>query len=208
MTGQVYMETDAPHLGLAACKDCDGLHQRVPLPPGGEARCLRCGSVLYRRPRLNSEHVLALTVAALITLAIAHAFPIVTVQVKGISSSSTLIGCVASLWREGSVFTALLVFATAFLCPLLDIVSVMVLIVTTRLAPSSNLRASLSRLVTALRPWGMTEVFVLGMLVSLIKLSHLARVVPGAALWAFIATAVMAAVIASFDLRQLWEEPV
>ena len=201
------MEQQGTNLAFVACRECDSLHQRAPLPLGGEAHCIRCGSLLYRRPWLGREQVQALAVAALITLAIAHSFPIVSLQVNGISSSSTLIGCIASLWREGSIVTALVVFTTALLFPLLDIASVLALIVTTRLAPASRVRALLSRLIAALRPWGMTEVFVLGVVVSLIKLSHLARVVPGVALWAFAATAVMLAVIASFDLRQLWEEP-
>lgn len=191
---------------LVACKECDSLHRKVAVPRGGEARCLRCGSVLYRHPRLGSEHVLALTVAALITLGVAHCYPIVSLQVGGVPNSTTLIGCVISLWREGSAATALLVFATALLFPLLDLASVLSLILAARLAPASSFRAVLSRFVGALRPWGMTEVFVLGVLVALIKLSHLALVVPGIALWAFAATAVMVAVIASFDLRLLWDE--
>lgn len=189
-----------------ACRECDGLHSKAELPRGAEARCQRCGALLYRHPRMKAEHLLAISIAALITLAIAHSCPIVALQVNGIPNSATLIGCIASLWREGSLFTALLVFATALLFPLLELSSVMLLVLVGWKAPASPLRAMLSRFVMALRPWGMTEVFVLGVLVSLIKLSHLARVVPGIALWAFAATAVMVAVIAAFDLRQLWEE--
>ncbi|HVI50540.1 MAG TPA: paraquat-inducible protein A [Candidatus Sulfotelmatobacter sp.] len=191
---------------LVACRECDGLHRRADLPKGGAACCCRCGSVLYRTPRLKGDHVLALILAALITLTIAHCFPIVALQVNGIPSSTTLFGCVLSLWREGSMVTAALVFATALLFPLLDLFSVLALLTVTWLTPRSVWRGRLSRFVTALRPWGMTEVFVLGVVVSLVKLSHLARVVPGVALWAFAATAVLLAVVASFDLRTLWED--
>lgn len=191
---------------LVACRECDSLHRRADLPQGAVARCVRCGSVLYRTPRLTGDHVLALTLAAMITLAIAHSFPIVALQIDGIPSSSTLFGCVRSLWREGSLITAALVFATALLFPLLDLSSVLALLLVSRFAAGSPWRGRLSRFVTALRPWGMTEVFVLGVVVSLVKLSHLARVVPGVALWAFAATAVMLAVVGAFDLRSLWED--
>ena len=43
------------------------------------------------------------------------------------------------------------------------------------------------RVLRAVQPWGMVEVFMLGVLVSLVKLAHLASVVPGIALWSFAA---------------------
>ena len=55
------------------------------------------------------------------------------------------------------------------------------------------------------RPWGMVEVFMLGVLVSLVKLAHLAGIVPGIALWAFAALMfVMAAIASVLDPRDLW----
>ena len=67
--------------------------------------------------------------------------------------------------------------------------------------------APLWRLVQAFRPWGMIEVFMLGVLVALVKLSHLAHVLPGIALWAFAVLTVLMATILSFDPRTLWDSP-
>jgi paraquat-inducible protein A len=51
----------------------------------------------------------------------------------------------------------------------------------------------------------MVEVFMLGVLVALVKLAHLAGIVPGIALWAFAALMfVMASIAAVLDLRDLW----
>ena len=59
--------------------------------------------------------------------------------------------------------------------------------------------------MTLVQPWGMVEVFVLGILVSLVKLAHLAIVVPGVALWSFAGVMMlMAAATATFDPRDLW----
>jgi paraquat-inducible protein A len=50
------------------------------------------------------------------------------------------------------------------------------------------------------------EVFMLGVLVSLVKLAHLAGVVPGIAIWSFAALMlVMAALSSVFDPRALWQ---
>jgi paraquat-inducible protein A len=53
--------------------------------------------------------------------------------------------------------------------------------------------------------WSMVEVFLLGVLVALVKLLHLASVVPGVALWSFGAMMLLhAAAWSAFDARALW----
>jgi paraquat-inducible protein A len=54
------------------------------------------------------------------------------------------------------------------------------------------------------RPWGMLEVFMIGVLVTLVKLSTMARVLPGVALWSFAALVIVLAAMLSFDPRDLW----
>ena len=61
------------------------------------------------------------------------------------------------------------------------------------------------RALQAVRPWGMVEVFILGMLVSLVKLSGMATVVPGPGLWSFGGLLMtIAAAVATFDARSIW----
>ena len=62
----------------------------------------------------------------------------------------------------------------------------------------------LLRLMQIVRPWGMVEVFLLGVLVALVKLSNMAAVLPGVALWAFGALTVLLTVVVSFNPRYLW----
>lgn len=61
------------------------------------------------------------------------------------------------------------------------------------------------RAMQSLRPWGMVEVFLLGVLVALVKLSSIATVIPGPALWAFMALTVLLTAILAFDPRGFWE---
>jgi paraquat-inducible protein A len=62
------------------------------------------------------------------------------------------------------------------------------------------------RIVDAIEPWGMVEVFMLGALVALVKLRHIATVHPGAALYAMAGfIMLLSAAAASFEDRALWE---
>lgn len=199
--------TDKPSdLPLIACHDCDALYRKVPLAPGQKARCPRCGAVLYRRSRLAPDQVLALVIAALLTLAIANATPIVGLNVQGAESSATLIGSIGALWSEGRIAVATLAALTTLVFPTAELAALGTVLVLVRRRPRSSLVAPLLRGILAVRPWGMIEVFMLGVLVALVKLSHMARVLPGTALWAFAALTVLMAAILSFDLDSLWDE--
>lgn len=55
------------------------------------------------------------------------------------------------------------------------------------------------RAIRLVRPWGMIEVFMLGILVTIVKMVSLARVVPDAAL------TLMMVVVVMFDPRALWD---
>ncbi|MDR3435533.1 paraquat-inducible protein A [Telmatospirillum sp.] len=193
---------------LIACAECDALHVWRPIAAGERARCVRCGNVLYRRPRMTSDQMLALVVGALLTFLLANAYPIVDLEVQGIRNSATLLGSIVALWTEERWLIAILVFATTILFPLIDLLSMLALFLTVARPGRPMIGfTTLYRFVWVLRPWGMIEVFMLGTLVALVKLSHLAHVVPGVALWAFGALTVLMAVVVSFDLRWLWVEP-
>jgi paraquat-inducible protein A len=51
----------------------------------------------------------------------------------------------------------------------------------------------------------MIEVFMLGVLITIVKMVSLARVIPEAALFAFGALTLMFAVVVTFDPRTLWD---
>ena len=77
-----------------------------------------------------------------------------------------------------------------------------------RLGRASPRLAPFFRLVRSVQPWGMVEVFLLGMLVSLVKLSHLATVILGTAFWAMAALIVVLTLAGrAFDPRLLWQYP-
>lgn len=192
---------------LCACPLCDALHRRPPLRRGEKAVCLRCGSVLVRRHRLAPAQVLALAVAALVMFAIANAFPIVDLRVQGLHSGTTLFGSVAALWREGRQLMAVLVCATTQVFPLLDLLCMVALLAAVQRRDRPAWFAPLLRFVQELRPWGMIEVFMLGVVVSLVKLSGMAAILPGVALWAFAVLTLLMAAVLSFHPRQLWDEP-
>ncbi|CAB3776758.1 paraquat-inducible protein A [Pararobbsia alpina] len=191
---------------LVACHECDLLQYEVPLSPGGVLRCRRCRAELGRAHPDGVDRPLALTFASMVLFVIGNVFPIVGLAVNGDLVQTTLLGAVRVLYRDGMWPLAGLVFVTTFLMPLLQMAAMIHLLVPLQLRRLPYRYDIFVRLLHLARPWGMTEVLILGMLVALVKLAHIASVVPGVALWSFGALMLLlAAASAAFDPRALWQ---
>lgn len=190
---------------LIACEHCDAVFKKLSLANGEVARCKRCAGELDRNAQQRRNQLLPLTIASIITFVIANIFPIVEMELQGMHSQTTLVGAVLSLASEGISAVALLVLATTLLFPLMQMLILVYLLIPLQASenrPGFNL---LIRMMQTLRPWGMIEVFLLGVLVALIKLSNMATIIPGFALWAFCMLTVMLTVVVSFNPRHLWQ---
>ncbi|MDW3684302.1 paraquat-inducible protein A [Cupriavidus sp. CV2] len=190
---------------LIACHECDLLQREAALPAGGVARCRRCGAELYRSRPESVDRALAFTLAAMVLFGVANAYPVVGLSVNGDLVQSTLFGAVRILYRDGMWPLAGLVFVTTLLMPLLRMAAMAYLLLPLRLQRLPRRPDVAFRILEFAAPWGMTEVLILGMLVALVKLAHIATVVPGVALWAFGGVMLLlAAATAAFDPRDLW----
>lgn len=188
---------------LIACHDCDLVQHEVPLAPGAVATCARCKAELYRNSRWGETHTLALSLTAAILFTIANLYPILGIESQGNRHESTLFGAVQSLWQEDMGLVAGLVFVTILLVPALELTLLIWLHLTSRL--TNALAPQALRVVIALQPWRMVEVFMLGLLVSVVKLSNLAQIIPGVALWSFAALLPLFALLNStFNPRTFW----
>ncbi len=189
---------------LIACEGCDALYARPLLRRREIARCTRCGTELERHPGRKGERMLPLTIASLVLFAIANTFPIVEIELGGSSSQTTLLGAVIALATGDRTMVAVIVLATTILFPLLQLTVLFYLLMPTRQPGPPAGFDWLVRAIQSVRPWGMIEVFLLGVLVAIIKLSSMAIIVAGPALWAFVALTLLLTAILSFDPRGLW----
>ena len=190
---------------LVACPDCDLLN-RLDGPAAATLLCARCGAVLRRHRPDSIDRTLALVVAALLLFALANAFPFLAMQTGGLVQETTLLSGVHELWRQDLRLLAALVFCTCVLVPAAQLIGLGAILLPLRLGrrPPPG-AARILRLVQAAAPWGMMEVFMLGILVALVKLGHMATIVPGVSVFSFAALiVVMAAALSTLDPALIW----
>lgn len=190
---------------IVACPDCDIL-QRVPsLPPGGTACCVRCGLALGSNKPGSLDRTMALAVAALIAFLLANMEPLMRISVSGRTSSTTILGGVQTMWLQGEKITALLVALFVVVAPALDIVFMLAVLLASRRPPAPRWVGALLRWMELSGVWSMVGVLMLGILVSLVKISSLATVEPGIGIFAVGALVfLLAAMSAGFDPREIW----
>ena len=197
------MQTDI----LMACHECDLLHRIDAHPEGGTSTCSRCGAVLVSHKRNSLDRSLALAITGLILFAMANAYPLLAIKSGSLYKATTLMGSVEVLYAAGMWQIGLLVFLTAILFPFLELVSKLYILIPLKMNWRPRKLSFIISLSQSLNPWGMMDVFMLGILVSVVKLVKMMKVIPGVSLYAFMLLIfVLAGIAATFDPHLAWEK--
>jgi paraquat-inducible protein A len=168
---------------VIVCPSCDLAHQTAMAPVSEGTRCARCRAPLQRPENGSIDMAMAIAVCALVLFFLSNAYPLVSIQYSGTTRDTTLLGAALGLYSQEHAGLAALVFLTTIVAPLLQIAGWLYLLVPLsrgREAPGQN---TVFRLLAQVRPWTFIEVFMLGALVALVRLTAYARVIPGVALW-------------------------
>jgi paraquat-inducible protein A len=170
---------------IIVCHACDLVHRRGAIGDKARVRCVRCRAELYRTSGAGIDIAIALAVSAGVLLLLSNAYPLVALQLNGATRAATLAGAALGLYRQGYASVAALVLLTTVLIPSFQILGTLYVLVPLRSDRRARGQNDLFRILAWLRPWAMSEVFMLGALVALVKLSALATVIPGIALFAY-----------------------
>ena len=189
---------------MLICAYCDTVYRRRPLAVGEVARCQRCNAELERHQRLGADALLALVFTAIIVFVQANIWPIVTLGLNGRQVSTTLWGVILVTWRDHSLVVAMLVASTLFFFPIFRMLLLgWLLLYSRRRRRAPGFRHAMLAL-HYLRPWTMSEVFVLGALVSIVKAHVYFDVTPEAGIYAYAVLMLLITLLTGFDLRRLW----
>jgi paraquat-inducible protein A len=143
--------------------------------------------------------------AGLIAFVLANAFPILVFKLQGQVKEATLMTGVRDLYAQGWGEVGLVVFITSILVPLIYLLGMLYILLPLKFNRVPRHLAEVFRFVRILQPWGMVEVFMLGILVSIVKLIKMATIVPGISLYCFaVLIFILAGSMASLDPRIIW----
>ena len=189
---------------LVVCGHCGLVHRWHPLPQASQARCARCDAVLGRAHRLSIQGILALTVAAAAAYLVAVSSPLLSLSQRGGAETATLPQAIAIAWQDDQQLVAILAGITALLAPAAFIGLRLYVLIPLAAGTKPPGFAWCVRVLHQAARWNMVEVFMVGVLLSLVRLAGLADTSPGPGLFALGAMTVLFASIESAGLKHLW----
>jgi len=194
-------------VSLIGCHECDAVVEEPTVPDGGSAICRRCGGTLFRRHRQTVEITLALSISGAILFVVANVYPFLSFELQGQVAQTTLRSGVSALWGQGRYAVSGLVFLTTMLAPASQIALLLFVLAPIHFGWPSRGAIPVFRWLERVRAWSMMEVFLIGILVAIVKLSDMADIVPGLALWAFaLLIPVLAGAFVFLDSEVVWRQ--
>ncbi|MFZ6693065.1 paraquat-inducible protein A [Undibacterium sp. SXout20W] len=192
-------------LKLVVCHECDLICHEVTLDRGEAACCPRCRAKLCQHGSATLDQTLALACTTAILFFIMNTFPLMSLHLQQNTRETSLFGAALAMWDREMHLLCLLVVLTTIVAPALQIgIEIYIL---GHIKWGKDLKTTSWPLVVLrkLRPWSMVEVFMLGLLVSLVKLKDLADIIVGPAFWSCAALILVSAIMGSMlTPRNVW----
>ena len=161
---------------------------------------------MRRAHKASLDRALAINVAALALYAVAATAPFLSLNLYGRTQDTTLATLPEAFTPQGMPELSVLVLATTVLAPLLKLLATLYVLVGLRNDTPHPRLARVARWRTWLTPWSMIEVFLLGAFVAYTRLTALAYVQVGPALYA-LGLLMLATVAADalLDEDEMWD---
>jgi paraquat-inducible protein A len=191
-------------LGIVTCHSCGKIWRADQL----ENKCPHCHADLYLRKPNSFQRCWAYLIAAWLMYIPANLMPIMVTRTLFDTEKSTILSGIIYFWVSGEWSLAIIVFVASFLVPLLKMLSLMFLLITSQYGCTWGLRqrTHLYKVLEFIGRWSMLDVFVVALLVGLVQIPGYASIVPGAGIVAFSAVVVLTMLASmSYDPRLAWD---
>jgi len=179
------IDSENVSLSHVACHDCDLIQSIPPLAVGESANCLRCDAILYKNQKNSIDRSLAFAITGLILFILANMFPLLSLKALGAIQEGTLLSTAVSLFQADRPLLAVVIFLTTFVFPASTLIGTIYVLMQVKTNQVNAYTAPLFRFLRSTDAWGMLEIFMLAVLVSVVKLGNLADVIFGVSLYAF-----------------------
>lgn len=194
-----------------SCHECGLVSQFSELAAGQHVSCSRCHHPLQSLSTHRGQGVIAYSIASLIALVMSLVFPYMSFSVKELSQEITLYQAIEMMYLADNIIIATFLFAAVILLPAYFLLcSAWLYFKADFSCCESRHQRVYIRVLKSLywiRPWLMVDVFLIGVLVSLIKIAGLAEVSMGLSFWSFCCyTLLLVKTVTLIDLHWLWDK--
>ncbi len=192
---------------MIACHECDLLMPYPNVVEGEQAICPRCGFILTTQHKNAINRIMAFSVSGLIFLLLSSLYPFLSFSVRGQDRVVSLFQSIDILIIEQQLMLAMLILIAIIIIPAAFLSGVLYVFVgLSYFGQLPRYGRSVLRFVLTMVQWSMVEIFLIGTMVSLVKISSLADIGLGLSFWSYIMfTVFMTLVLMHIDKVQMWQ---
>ncbi|WP_367179779.1 paraquat-inducible protein A [uncultured Paraglaciecola sp.] len=150
------------------------------------AVCPQCGLQLTVYHHNASQKIIALTTTSLIFLFASLPFTFLSFSANGQYHSIDMLDSLWTLIEKGYVLLAIIEAVAVLILPAFVLLGLLYLLLTLSLGLRPTKAEWVIHILFKLLPWTMTEIFLIGVLVSLIKISSMADIELGLSFYAYL----------------------
>lgn len=186
---------------LIICSFCDSIYKRSPKLKANEKLCCKvCGNKLQGQSNFFEAFIYSFT--AIILFIIANMFPFITLSLKGEVNTISVFSGVKALFDNDLIILAFLVLLFIIIIPLYYLLAVLWTIISFKLRFLNNFSRKFLFLLHLMSPWNMLEVYLAGVITTLVKIMSMASVSFNQGFWAFVALMIFSVLVNSkFDVN-------
>ena len=198
---EITYEITMDNKDLIICSFCDSIYKRKKNLRANEAiYCRVCGNKLQGQSNFFEAFIYAIT--AIILFLIANIFPFITLSLKGELNTISVFSGVKALFDNDLIILAILVFLFIIIIPLYYLIAVLWVIISFKLKFLNNFSRKFLFLLHLMSPWNMLEVYLAGVITTLVKIMSMASVSFNQGFWAFVALMIFSILVNSkFDVN-------
>ncbi|MFA3792535.1 paraquat-inducible protein A [Aliiglaciecola sp. SL4] len=197
--------SDPIHSGKTVCQQCDTKVVIPRLAHRQKAKCPLCGHVLTQHLDSANQRIIMFAVSALIFLILSMPFNFLGFSTNGQHQAIGIISGLDVLIVNDYMFLAVVQLLSIVIVPAIVLTGLLLVLLPFPATKNPNTSKAILNVVYTLIPWSMAEIFLIGVLVSLIKISSFADISIGLSFYAYIGfTVCMVATMLSMDKHQLY----
>jgi paraquat-inducible protein A len=189
------------------CETCDLIVKSKNSGNGAKYYCPRCKSLIFSEKENVVTTLFVLSFSALLMYYPAFFYPIMKLSSAGLSSMGSVYDSFWGFYYQGETLLALIVFTSAVLIPFLIPFFIFIVTLLNKLKIFPGVQRDFLKFFIHLKDWGMAEVYLLGIFISIIKMHSMAEIKFETGLYIYIFfTIINALIFSNFNKELIWLE--
>jgi paraquat-inducible protein A len=191
---------------MIACSGCDLLLEKQSVDIGQVGCCPRCGTVLTSPRKDSVNRTFAVSLTGLLLYIPAMFFPLISLDAMGMKEYGSIINGFTTFYQSGYTLVAIVVLLTSILLPLVKLLILFSTSFCLRTGYYPPILTFMLRTYHHLQEWGMDEVYLISLFVTLIKVYEIADISYEIGFFAFLGMVFTTVCLSSIvDMEYFWE---